>query len=82
MHFLLFWKGWQVAILQSEVSSISFDVVYHLISNFTEYNSHIFVQEEDMWNIRGRYSQAIKDDEPISWVANSDGKYTLSLLVV
>jgi hypothetical protein len=35
-----------------------------------------------MWSIRGRYTQAVKDDEPISWVMGPEGKFTLSLLAV
>lgn len=35
-----------------------------------------------MWAVRGRYSQAVKDDDPIVWDKTRDGKYTLSLLAV
>jgi hypothetical protein len=35
-----------------------------------------------MWAAKGRFSQAIQDDDPISWDASSDGKFTLSLAAV
>lgn len=47
-----------------------------------ESNSHIFVQQEDDWDIKGRYSQAIQDQTPVVWKISSEGKYTLSLLAV
>jgi len=35
-----------------------------------------------MWAARGRFSQAVLDDDPIVWDVSRDGKYTLSLLAV
>ena len=35
-----------------------------------------------MWAIKGRYSQAMKDNDPVVWAQSSDGKLSLSLLVV
>lgn len=35
-----------------------------------------------MWGIRGRYAQAIRDDNPITWDVAPDGKHTLTLLAV
>ena len=43
-------------------------------------NSHIFVSEDDMWAAKGRFSEAIQDDDPILWDASADGKFSLSLL--
>jgi hypothetical protein len=45
-------------------------------------NSRIYVFEEDTWAVKGRFSQAILDDDPISWAASSNGKFSLSLLAV
>jgi hypothetical protein len=40
------------------------------------------MQEGD-WDVRGRYSKAIQDDDtPLAWDVSPDGKYTLSLRVV
>ena len=35
-----------------------------------------------MWAAKGQFSQAIQDDDPISWDASPDGKFTLSLASV
>lgn len=35
-----------------------------------------------MWAAKGRFSQAVLDDEPIAWDVSRDGKYSLSLLAV
>jgi hypothetical protein len=45
-------------------------------------NSRIYVFEEDTWAVKGRFLQAILDDDPISWAASSNGKFSLSLLAV
>ena len=31
----------------------------------SEHNSHIYVHEDDMWVVKGRVSQALKDDDPV-----------------
>ena len=48
----------------------------------SEHNSRIYVREDDMWAVKGRFSQAPKDDDPVHWMASSDNKFTLSLLAV
>ena len=45
-------------------------------------DSRIYVSEDKMWAARGRFSQAVLDDDPIVWDVSRDGKYTLSLLAV
>ena len=45
-------------------------------------DSRIYVSEDKMWAAKGRFSQAIHDDDPIAWDVSPDGKYTLSLLAV
>jgi hypothetical protein len=45
-------------------------------------DSRIYVSEEKMWAAKGRFSQAILDDDPIAWDVSREGKYTLSLLAV
>src|SRR3954451_6268309 len=48
----------------------------------SEFNSHIFVQEDGLWAIRGRWTTAITDNDPIDWETSSNGKLCLSLLCV
>lgn len=45
-------------------------------------DSRIYVSEDKMWAAKGRFSQAILDDDPIAWDVSYEGKYTLSLLAV
>ena len=53
-----------------------------LFKYFTDMDGHIYVSEVNMWAARGRFSQALLDDDPIAWDASPDGKYTLSVLAV
>ena len=53
-----------------------------LFKYFTEMDSRIYVSEDKMWAAKGRFSQAILDDDPIAWDTSPDGKYTLSVLAV
>ena len=48
----------------------------------SEHNSRIYVREDDMWAVKGHFSQALKDDDPVQLMASSDNKITLSLLAV
>jgi hypothetical protein len=50
-------------------------------SDFLGLNPRIFVYEEDLWNIKGRYSTAIKDEEPVTWDF-INGEYILPISVV
>lgn len=45
-------------------------------------NSRVFVLQDDMWDIRGRFSDAMQDDTALAWDLSPDGKFTLSLRVV
>lgn len=49
---------------------------------FSAKDSRIYVHQEDMWDVKGRFSKALQDTTPVSWDMTSDGKYTLSLLAV
>ena len=57
-------------------------VIMTLFKYFIEMDSHIYVSEGKMWAAKGRFSQAILDDDPIAWDVSREGKYTLSLLAV
>jgi hypothetical protein len=46
----------------------------------TDLNSHIFAYEDGMWAVKGRFSEVLHDNDPVQWVATSDGKFSLSLL--
>ena len=45
-------------------------------------DSHISVEEEGLWSIKGKYSVAVKDNDPVQWVMGNDGKLRLTLLAV
>ena len=45
-------------------------------------NSWIYVFEDEMWVVKGRFSQAVKDNTPLQWEINDDGKLVLYLLAV
>ena len=44
-------------------------------------NRHIFLHENSVWNIKGRYETAIEDDEDAMWTCNN-GEDILRILVV
>ena len=46
-----------------------------LFKYFTEMDSRIYVSEDKMWAAKGRFSQAILDDNPIAWDVSHEGKY-------
>ena len=48
----------------------------------SEHNSCIYVHEDGIWAVKGCFSQAVKGDDPVHWMASSDNKFTLSLLAV
>ena len=50
--------------------------------NFSESNPYIFVQEDDLWTIKGHYSQAVLNTDPVSWEASAEGTLSLSILAV
>ena len=41
---------------------------------------HIYVFEDEIWEVKGRFSQAVKDNAPLQWEMNDDGKLVLYLL--
>jgi hypothetical protein len=45
-------------------------------------DSRIYVFEDDMWEVKGQFSQAVKNKTPLQWEMNDDGKLVLSLLSV
>jgi hypothetical protein len=45
-------------------------------------NSRIYVFEDEIWEVKGRFSQAMKDKTPLEWEMNDDGKLVLNLLAV
>lgn len=56
--------------------------VAHKFSPVRKRDSQIYVYQDDMWDLKGQFSQAIGDDSPLSWDMSSDGKFMLSLLAV
>jgi hypothetical protein len=44
-------------------------------------NRHIFLHENSVWNIKGRYETAIEDDEDAVWTCHN-GEDVLRILVV
>ena len=56
--------------------------IVKLFKYFTEIDSRIYISEEKMWAAKGRFSQAMLDDDPIAWDLSREGKYTLSVLAV
>ena len=45
-------------------------------------DSRIYIFEDEAWEVKGRFSQAIKDKAPLQWEMNDDGKLVLHLLAV
>ena len=45
-------------------------------------DSRIYVFEDEMWEVKGRFSQAVKDNAPLQWEITDDGKLVLYLLAV
>src|ERR1700728_3491648 len=45
-------------------------------------DSRIYVYEEETWEVKGRFSQAVKDKTPLQWEMNDGGKLVLNLLAV
>ena len=37
---------------------------------------------DDVWEVKGQFSQAIKDNAPLQWEMNDEGKFALYLLAV
>ena len=45
-------------------------------------DSRIYVFQDEMWEVKGRFSQAVKDKTPLQWEMSDDGKLVLPLLAV
>src|ERR1700683_3423813 len=45
-------------------------------------DSRIYVFEDEIWEVKGRFSQAVKDNAPLQWEITDDGKLVLYLLAV
>jgi hypothetical protein len=41
----------------------------------------VYVRDDDVWSIRGRYNDALEDDEGVVWQFQ-DGEMILPLLIV
>lgn len=65
----------------SEVSDI-FDLAKHLaLISLLELNSRVYVYEDDTWAIKGRYEDALEDNDDVVWMFD-DGQDKLYLLIV
>lgn len=39
---------------------------------FAEYDRHIYVKEDEIWDLRGRFNAALDDVEPLNWVTQGN----------
>ncbi|KAK2461053.1 hypothetical protein APHAL10511_006900 [Amanita phalloides] len=68
-------------VLKSEASPSLGPILRKLsrrYSPISKFNQRIYVHEEDNWVIKGRYNDAIADDEDVEW-SIADGKFALFL---
>ena len=65
----------QYSPIQSEFLFLCF------CSLFKEFDQRVYVLENDMWAVRGRYSKAIEDDELVVWKPEHHG-LVLPILIV
>jgi hypothetical protein len=49
-----------------------------LVNMLLEQNFRIYIHEDDNWNIRGRFMDAVEDDEEVTWTPQN-GQLTLSI---
>jgi hypothetical protein len=56
-------------------------LIFLVTHNFVEFNQRIYVHEEGDWVVKGRYNDAIADDEDVEWSV-ADGKLALFLCAV
>lgn len=38
----------------------------------TEYDRHIYVKEDEIWDLRGRFNAAVETVEPLLWVTQGN----------
>ena len=48
---------------------------------FVDDNRHVFVYEDDMWTVKGRYEHALENDDEVSWTYEN-GQDVLRFLLV
>jgi hypothetical protein len=46
-----------------------------------ENNRHIYVLENSVWDLKGRYDMAVEDDDDLDWV-NVNGEDVINVLMV
>jgi hypothetical protein len=46
----------------------------------TESDSHIFVLEDDVWAMKGRFSAAVKRMEKVPWICQDDGEMCVHIV--
>ncbi|KAF8993046.1 hypothetical protein BDQ17DRAFT_1431986 [Cyathus striatus] len=39
----------------------------------------IYIQDDDMWTLKGKYHKALEKNETVSWIKDEKGKYSISL---
>jgi hypothetical protein len=72
-----------LAALYSPIKSKCVDYRAELILTFlVESNSRIFVQEDGVWCVKGRFSHAVLLREQLPWQQDEKGKVSISLLAV
>jgi hypothetical protein len=48
---------------------------------FSDSNQHIFVHEDDMWAVKGRFETALEDDDDVVWTF-ANGQDILGVLII
>jgi hypothetical protein len=81
LPWVLFYPSWQKKILLFAVGHQLIIIRTWFFEVSLGLNPRIFVYEDHLWNIKGRYSTAINDEEPIAWDF-VNGEYILPISVV
>ena len=71
--------GRKYSPVRSKISNLLHMLEFDVI--FLDENRRVFLYEDSVWNIKGRYETAMEDDEPALWV-HEDGVDLLRILVV
>jgi hypothetical protein len=53
-----------------------------LYSPIKHKNSHIYLYDDDAWDMKGRFSNAVRTHETLPWTQDKRGKLSVSLLAV
>jgi hypothetical protein len=53
-----------------------------LYSPIKNRNSHIYLRDNDAWDMKGRFSNAIRSHETLPWTQDNRGKLSVTLLAV